>query len=138
MTLSPRARGQTIAIVVIVATLGLTECGSAESEPVSSSPPTVSVSYEAEGSGVSTADIGYETSSGGRRTRGSALPLRKVSDNSLGLTISPELGAFVYLSVRNRTGLGSIICRIVGSAGQIIAENMSHDDSAAECQGHAA
>lgn len=129
--------------LVVVAALALVlRAGSATAgspnPPASAAPytPVVhTVSYEADGDGTNAGTYTLRSADGGTRQGNADLPLTNKA-GSLGLKLTGfGSGDFVYLSIQNENGYGSVTCRIVVD-GVTISENTSDGGyTIATCQG---
>lgn len=83
------------------------------------------------------ASITVATPSGTSQSSDIDVPIRKVSDRTLGLQLCMAPGDFVYLSAQNSNDTGTIECRIEVD-GHLIASNTSSGAySIASCKGSA-
>lgn len=99
------------------------------------SPSVHTVTYQAAGDGTNAGTYTLRSSDGGTRQGDADLPLmNKAGGNGLQLS-GFESGDFVYLSIQNDNGYGSVTCRIVVD-GQVVSQNTSTGGyTIATCQG---
>lgn len=98
-------------------------------------PAIHTVSYEADGVDTKAGNYTLRSADGGTRQGDADLPLMNKA-GGVGLQLSGfQPGDFVYLSVQNENGFGSVTCRIVVD-GRTISENTSTGGyTIATCQG---
>lgn len=128
----------TVVLVALIVLLnaGNKSAGTAIPASVASYTPAVhTVSYEADGDGTKAGNYTLRAADGGTRQGEADLPLMNKAGGT-GLQLSGfQPGDFVYLSVQNDNGYGSVTCRIVVD-GQTISENTSTGGyTIATCQG---
>jgi len=108
--------------------VGVSACGS-DAEPTTGFTPAApvvhKVLYEAEGEDTTEASYTLRSDNGGTVQGDVDLPLKNKAGGT-GLTMSGfKSGAFVYLSIQNGKGYGSVTCRITID-GKVVSENTSH------------
>lgn len=100
-----------------------------------SPPPTHEVWYRADGDGTTSASYTLQSDDGGTRQQDIDLPLTNRKGET-GLTFTGfKSGAFVYLSVQNKTAAGAVTCRIIVDGKEISNNTSSGAYTIATCQG---
>lgn len=134
------AGGFVLVAAVLAALLiaGNQSAGRAATPPAavtSYTPATHTVSYEADGDGTDAGTYTLRSADGGTRQGDADLPLTNKA-GGIGLQlVGFEPGDFVYLSIQNDNGYGSVTCRIVVD-GVTVSENTSSGAyTIATCQG---
>jgi hypothetical protein len=128
-----------IALLAVLVQLGQGPAVDASTSSTGGATPrsmTHTVSYEADGDGTDSGHYTLRSPDGGtRQMSGAMLPLTNKAGGA-GLQMDGfRSGDFVYLSIQNENGYGSVTCRIVVD-GQIISENTSSGGyTIASCQG---
>lgn len=109
------------AFAVLVASVALLGNRTTEAPSAGASHAVV---YQADGAGTSAGNYTLQSEDGGTRQGEAALPLKNQAGD-VGLTFTGfKSGDFVYLSVQNANGSGSVTCRIMVD-GVVIADNTS-------------
>lgn len=96
---------------------------------------THEVWYRADGDGTTSASYTLQSDDGGTRQQDIDLPLTNQKGET-GLTFTGfKSGAFVYLSVQNKTAAGAVTCRISVDGKEISNNTSSGAYTIATCQG---
>ena len=122
-------QGFAVVPVLLFAAVG---CGSAEGS--ASSRPTVT--FFAEGVDTEAAALTMRSESGGTLQKDVSLPLKDVTTGVQGLVSDQfERGDFLYFSMQNSNGFGSVTCRIVVDGEEVDRATASGGYKIATCQG---
>lgn len=97
--------------------------------------PTHEVWYRADGVGTKEASYTLQSEDGGTQQEDINLPLMNKRGET-GLTFTGfKSGAFVYLSVQNSTGAGSVTCQIFVDGKELSSNTSTGGYKIASCQG---
>lgn len=121
---------------VILLGFALAGCGSGKSgAPVVVPPQKHTVKFFAEGTETKWADVTMRTESGGTTQFTPDLPMTTKA-GEVGLTYDTyPSGAFLYFSMQNKEGYGSVTCRITVDGVKLDEATSSGGYAIATCQG---
>lgn len=124
----------TVSFLIIAAACG----GSGSTPTVGASPSPVKaheVVYAADGEGTTEASYTWATEDGGTSQGDIDLPL-KDKDGNVGITSDAfKSGAFLYLSIQNSAGYGSVSCQIIVDGHEVANVTSSGGYKIATCKG---
>lgn len=136
--LQGRRRWRRIMMLTATSFFLVAACTADTDPPVSYTPPPLKpheVVYAADGEGTTSASYTWSTEDGGTAQGTIDLPL-KDKDGNVGITSNAfKSGAFLYLSIQNSEGFGSVTCQIIVDGVEVTKVTSSGGYVIATCQG---